>query len=368
MNGLQNLSIAGAALRLLCLIAASLLCPQNSLAAACNGDFTTIYHEAAPAVARIHATIIDPFRVVNRVKRNIAAGVFISEKRIVTNAHTVWGASIIGVAANDEYRVAAVVGADPISDIAVIEITEAIAGTTLVRWGDSDALDVGQDVMAIGHPIALTASASRGIISGTSRILPISPLSWLTPLIQTDAATFPGSSGGPLIDRCGGVVGLNSLIIQGRSGINFAVPSNIVRKIADEIIEKKRVVRPWHGIHGRTIDATLRPILEVAHGMSISHGFLIETVEPGSPARKAGLVGGILPVNVNGEEYLLGGEIITAVNGTVLDSIDTVVAVARSLKVGQRVKLQILKNGTNHTIELLLRERPVLQGDVRRFR
>lgn len=340
---------------------------EASVAAPCSKGFTEVYNETALSVVRIHAIRIDPFRVVNRVQRNVGAGVFVDDTRIVTNAHTIWGANAITIAVNNEQRTTRIIGADPISDIAVLEIESGIGGTKAVLWGDSDALEVGQDVIAIGHPVALTASATRGIISGKSRILPISPMSWLTPLIQTDAATFPGSSGGPLVDRCGEVVGINSLIIQGRSGINFAIPSNIVQKIVAEIIEHGRVIRPWHGIHGRIIDATLRPILEIAYGMPVQSGFLVETVEPGSPAEKAGLIGGFIPVNVDVEEYLFGGDIITMVNGTALDSIETVIAIAQRLKVSDRLKIQILRGRQNHSVEVVLSERPILQGDVRRF-
>ena len=344
-----------------------LIWPQASTAAPCDRSFTEVYEEIATSVVRIQAIKIDPFRIVNRVQRNIGAGVFIDATRVVTNAHTVWGANAVTIAADNEQRSARIVGVDPISDIAVLEIGTGIDAAKPVRWGDSDGLEVGQDVIAIGHPVALTASATRGIISGKSRILPISPMSWLTPLIQTDAAMFPGSSGGPLVDRCGEVVGVSSLIIQGRSGINFAIPSNIVQKIVGELIQHKRVVRPWHGIHGRIIDATLRPVLETAHGISIQSGLLVETIEPGSPADKAGLVGGSVPVNINVEEYLIGGEIIMEVNGTELDSMDTVVALAKDLKVGGRLKIKFFKDGQNHSVELLLPERPILQGDVRRF-
>jgi putative serine protease PepD len=340
---------------------------QASAAAPCNRSFTEIYEQTASSVVRIQAVKIDPFRIVNRVQRNIGAGVLIDATHVVTNAHTIWGANVVTIAADNEQRSARVVGVDPISDIAVLAIEVSIDAAKPVRWGDSDGLQVGQDVIAIGHPVALTASATRGIISGKSRILPISPMSWLTPLIQTDAATFPGSSGGPLVDRCGDVVGISSLIIQGRSGINFAIPSNIVQKIAGELIQHKRVVRPWHGIHGRIIDATLRPVLEIAHGRPIQSGLLVETIEPGSPADKAGLVGGTVPVNINVEEYLIGGEIITQVNGTKLDSMETVVALAKDLKVGGQLKVRFLKDGQNHSVEILLPERPILQGDVRRF-
>ncbi len=354
-------------LRLVCTLALFLFCSNAEAAARCSRGFTEVYQDAAPLVVRIQSIRIDPFRIVNRVQRNVGAGVLIQGTRVVTNAHTVWNANVITVAFNKQQRNARVVGTDPISDIAVLEIDSAIEGTAPVHWGDSDQLQVGQDVIAIGHPVALTASATRGIISGKSRILPISPMSWVTPLIQTDAATLPGSSGGPLVDRCSEVVGINSLIIRGRSGINFAIPSNIVQKISDELLKNKRIIRPWHGIHGRIIDATLRPILEVAYGMSIPSGFLVETLEPGSPAERAGLNGGIVPVNVDVEEYLIGGDIITKVNETELDSMETVVTIAQELKIGDQLTIQFMRRGQHHNLQVKLIERPILQGDVRRF-
>lgn len=336
---------------------------------ACDKNFEQVYADVGPDVARIFAVSIDPFSLKDRVRAAIGAGIVMDgEGHVITNAHVVYGASTILVWLSEkDVRPGELLGADPISDVAVVAVPGGTGNLPQARFGDSDRLEIGEDVLAIGHPFGLTASATRGIVSGLSRLVPITPMSWLTRFIQTDAAVNPGNSGGPLVNRCSEVVGINTLRSSGE-GVNLAIPINLARGLAEQIITEGRVIRPWHGIYGRVIDPELRFLLGGGFGMTQMSGLLIETVEPGSPAEEIGLKGGDFPIAIGGDEYLVGGDILTKVNGEELTDLETVVRIVLSLNVGDTVSLEYYRDGEFHTAEVTLPERPTLPGDITRLR
>lgn len=183
----------------------------------------------------ISATSIDRYNPWDRVVRMAGSGVVIdSEDRLVlTNAHVVIGAQYVTVMLHDGTAVeAGIVGLDPIYDLAVARLAE-IDGVQLAaaRLGDSRAVRVGQDVIAIGNPMGLRQSLSRGVVSAVDRVLPVAPFVLSEPYIQTDAPINPGNSGGPLLDRCGDVIGIYTAAITSAQDIGFAVPSNLVAGI-----------------------------------------------------------------------------------------------------------------------------------------
>lgn len=287
--------------------------------------------------------------------------VFDASGNIVTNAHVVYGAKQLLVSADGEGAYPAeIVGADPLSDIAVIKISD---GEDQVKWpvaafANSQNLEIGQEVLTIGYPFEMEKSASRGIISGLNRKIPVTTMSWLTPLIQTDAAVNPGNSGGPLVDMCGQVIGMMTLSGQKADNVAFAIPSSALSDIAPQLISRGHVVRPWHGINGKIV-----PDLFIAF-FEMPPGLMVETIEPGSPAEKSGLRGGLLPMTIGSEDYLVGGDIITSVNGQKLETIDDVLGVVRSLKVGDKLSVKVWRDGEERTVEVVLPERPVLPGDL----
>jgi S1-C subfamily serine protease len=305
---------------------------------------------------------IDPFKVTGRFTTSTASGFIVDAKGLVlTNAHTVYGRnSIIVTLDGGQTTDATLLGADPILDVAVLRIPVPPGGLTAASLGNSNTLQVGEEVVAIGNPFGLEQTLAHGLISGINRILTVSPLGSTLPLIQTDAAINLGSSGGPLINRCGEAIGITTSMLRYAENIGFALPINVAREVLPQLVNQGRVIRPWLGVRGRLITSDE---LSGIFNLPLADGFLVETIDPGSPAEESQLRGGQLPVVVAGEEYLLGGDIITAVNGkSVADARDLEKSV-RSLKVGQKVSLNIHRAGQKLQVELTLTERPVLPGD-----
>ena len=179
------------------------------------------------------------------------------------------------------------------------------------------------------------------------------------PLIQTDAAINPGNSGGPLLNMCAEVIGITTAAMMNADNIGFAIPINEARQAAQEILNHGRVIRPWLGVSGKLVDKSLQEIIN----FPLANGFLVESVEPDSPAARAGIAGGRLPIIITGFEFLLGGDIITSANGQSLDSEESYLKFVRSLKVGQKVNLTLYNEGKIRRVDITIIERPILPGD-----
>jgi S1-C subfamily serine protease len=273
----------------------------------------------------------------------------------------VFGRQLIIVTLDDGRKIETeLLGADPIFDLAVLRIPGPPEGHPKAVLGDSDSVRIGEDVIAIGNPFGLEQTLTRGVISGLNRIIPGSPLLTL-PLIQTDASINPGSSGGPLMNRCGEVIGINASILAEAQNIGFAIPINVAKSFIPDLVKDGRVIRPWLGISGKLVKKDLMEIIN----LPLVDGFLIETVDPGSPAQEAGIHGGGLPLTIAGTEFLLGGDIITEINGQSLDDSENFLKVIASLKVGDKVGLTLFHRKETRYVELTLPERPILPGDIR---
>jgi putative serine protease PepD len=324
----------------------------------CAEPLATVFEHVSPAVVSIQAMKINKAKPQRRFETIVGSGVIIDKDgQILTNAHVVDGAASLTVTLDSGNKTAArILGLDPVLDIALLRVENA-AVLPAARLGDSSAVKVGDEVVAIGNPIGLDQTMTRGIVSGLNRLLPgVSD----EPMIQTDAPINPGNSGGPLVDRCGGVVGINTLISEDAQSIGFAVPINAAKAILRDLREFGRVVRPWLGMQGRAVDNKLGGVVR----LPVTPGYLIEVVYDGSPADRAGVRGGNLSVVVQGEEYLLGGDILTMISGTPIRTHSDYIARVKTLRVGQRVKLTVVREGQPRELVLTVSERPRLPSDL----
>jgi S1-C subfamily serine protease len=332
--------------------------PAGALAEPCAEPLATLFERVSPSVVSIQAMKINKAKPQRRFETVVGSGVVIEPSgQVLTNAHVVDGAASLSVTLDSGARVPArVLGLDPVLDIALLRL-EVASPLPAARLGDSATLRVGSEVVAIGNPIGLEQTMTRGIVSGLNRLLPgVSE----QPMIQTDAPINPGNSGGPLVDRCGAVIGINTFISEDAQAIGFAVPINAAKAILRDLREFGRVIRPWLGMQGRAIDSQLGGILR----MPLTSGYLVEIVYDGSPADRAGVRGGHLSIVIQGEEYLLGGDILTAIQGMPVRSHQDYVARVRALRPGQRVKVSVVREGQTREFTLTVGERPRLPSDL----
>jgi len=329
----------------------------------CSESIPELFKRVSPAVVMITGQSINPYRLQGRVTRVLGSGFLIDANgSILTNSHVVYGLQSLTVTMDDGSILGAkLVGSDPIFDLAVIQIPKPRgAALPTIKLGDSDRLRPGEEVIAIGNPLGLDQTVTRGIISGINRILPETPLSLTEPLIQTDAAINPGNSGGPLLNRCGEVIGINTAIVAEAQSIGFSVPINLAKSVLPSLLKDGHVIRPWIGFHGQLIGPELRKLLQVP----LVDGLLVEVVEPGSPADKAGIRGGAMELSIGGSSFLLGGDIVVSLNGAPMNEPEKLTALMRGLKVGSRLKLKLFREGKYLELEYSLPERPLLPGDL----
>jgi 2-alkenal reductase len=283
---------------------------------------------------------------------------------IVTNHHVVRGAEQVVVTfANDVSVSATVVGSDPDSDLAVIKVDVEREQLTTLALGDSDLVRVGQPVVAIGNPFGLAGTMTSGIVSALGRVMPAGggeASNYSIPdVIQTDAAINPGNSGGPLLNLQGEVIGVNTAIessVQSSAGVGFCVPSNIVRKVVPALIEQGYYEHPRLGISGWTITA---PWVEAVGLPAGQRGVLVVEVTEDTPAAEADLRGCDQTVEVDGESYPSGGDIILSMDGRRTNKFEELISyLARYTEVGQKVTLQVLRNERTIEVDVTLGARP----------
>ncbi len=324
---------------------------------------TAIYERVAPAVVLIHAISINPYRLTERVEHSVGSGFIIDPAGlVVTNSHVAFGRQSLIVKLNDGTDLPAqLIGADPILDIAVLRIPKLNQNAmAVVKLGDSNCVRVGEDVLALGSPLGLDQSLTRGIVSAINRVLPPISFALREPLIQIDTPLNPGNSGGPLLNRRGEVVGITTAIVPNAQNIGLAIPINLAKEVLPSLVLQGRLIRPWLGFHGQFIDHTLQRMLRIP----LEIGFLVEVVESGSPAEQVDLRGGKLELTIAGYEFLLGGDIITKLNGTPLTTPENIIAVLAELRVGSTVNLTIFRGGKYLDVQYTLPERPLLPGDI----
>jgi len=268
---------------------------------------------------------------------------------IVTNNHVVEGATEVIVTLSDKRELkGAIVGTDPQTDLAVV----VVKGNDLpsMQWSDSDKIEVGDLVLAIGSPFGLTQTVTMGIISALGR--GNVGIAEYEDFIQTDAAINPGNSGGPLVNMDGDLIGINTAIFSrtgGSQGIGFAIPSNIAQHIVSSLIQTGSVVRGWLGVSIQD----MTPALAEAFGLQEMKGALIGQVLAGSPAEKSGLK---------------QGDIIVQYAGKPIDNVSQIRNAAAQSQVGTGVNVTVIRDGQEHTIQVTVAVRPAdLSSSTRSF-
>jgi S1-C subfamily serine protease len=283
------------------------------------------------------------------------------EGHILTNNHVIEGAEKVTVklGESEKSHSAEVVGTDPGTDIALLEVDAPAKELQPLTLGHSGAVEVGDPVVAIGNPFGLDRTVTSGIISALQRQIQAPNGFSINHVIQTDAAINPGNSGGPLINAEGQVIGINSQIAtggggNGNVGIGFAIPIDTIRAEIEQLKTNGEVDHAFLGISGGTIT----PELAKALNLPVEQGVLVQQVVKDGPADKAGLEAGSTSATINGEEVRLGGDIITEANGKQVKSMEELVEAIQDAKPGDKLELKFLRGGDEKTADVTLGTQP----------
>jgi len=330
-----------------------------------------VYEKVSPSVVSIVnlAALPDSADPGATIPESQGSGfVWDAEGHIVTNDHVVRDAKAIQVTFADGVELPAeVVGADPDSDLAVIKVDPALIKLVPVEPGNVDELKVGQRAIAIGNPFGLEGTMTSGIISAIGRSIPALTGFNIPLAIQTDAAINPGNSGGPLLNDRGQVIGVNAQIrsdARANSGVGFAIPVNIVQRVAPALIQEGSYPHAYLGVSGRTYSPAWAEVLGLSRE---TRGAYIIDVIRGGPSEAAGLRAGttetkiLLGVSTDGLEYLRsGGDLVISIDSKPVTTFDDLLMYLESFKSpGDRVSLTVIRSGDEQkTITVVLGQRP----------
>ena len=273
-------------------------------------------------------------------QQGAGSGVIVSQDGLVlTNNHVVEGTQQIKVTLlSGKTFPGRVIGRDPFSDLAVVKV-ETSERLPAAALGRSSSLRVGQMAVAVGNPFGLGHTVTVGVISALNRSIQV-PNLVIENLIQTDAAINPGNSGGALADSSGALIGINTAIVQQAQGIGFAIPIDTARVIMDQLISRGRVVRPYAGlVWGGDVDANIAR----QYSLPVDHGIIVREVDADGPAARAGI---------------RQGDIIVALDGRRIDNWNDFIRELFTKKPGDRVRVEIARDGDRRTVDLTLAERP----------
>lgn len=311
----------------------------GSAAPSGEGTIVEIAARARPSVVNVEVTGRQPG--ILGAFRGTGSGVILrSDGYVVTNAHVVEGASEVFITLSAGERVTAqVVATDPDTDIAVLKSDRSGLAPAVI--GRARDLKVGELVVAIGSPLGLQQSVTAGIVSALGRTVDRQGEQPLVDMIQTDAAVTQGNSGGALLDGRGALVGINSAIAASRQvgaeGVAFAIPIEIAKAVFDELIATGRATHPWMGVSGATLDALS------AEQFGVERGALVAAVVPGAPADRAGL---------------RARDVVVSVDGSAVEGMDDLVIAIRQHKVGDRLKVEYVRDRARQTADVTLGDRP----------
>ncbi|MGH9779953.1 MAG: S1C family serine protease [Candidatus Acidiferrales bacterium] len=319
-----------------------------------------VYRRASPAVVNITTRTVEwDFFYGATPGGGTGSGFIVSEDGIiVTNLHVVQGAQQIQVTLSDRTSFPGrVVGFDPLTDLAVVQIEPKERKLPTLPLGDSNQLQVGQRVIAIGNPFGFQATLTTGVVSALQRTLPTRSGALIDEAIQTDAAINPGNSGGPLLDSQGRAIGINTLIFTptgGSVGIGFAIPVSTLKLILTDLVRHGRPQRPWLGI--RTIEVF--PDLARALKLPVESGVMIADVVRGAPAAGAGLQGSSRSEIIGRMRYPVGGDIIVAVDGQKVESVLDLNRILAKKRPQDSIEVSFYRGGEKRSLRVQLALRP----------
>src|SRR6185295_1735224 len=278
-----------------------------------------VYKKMADTTVLISSTYASAHHITQASIKGLGSGVLIDDQgSIVTNAHVVDGAAKITVTFHDGTRLPAeLIGSDPQSDVALLHVALPHGPHTVAQLGDSDKLEIGQKVLAIGHPFGLGYAFSTGIVSGFGKLL------------EPRQEAF---------------------VLMGAQNIGFAIPINTVKSIVAELRRNGRVIRPWLGVKGKFVTDDVRNLI----ALPLVNGLLILDVEKGSPAEAIGVRAGNLDVTIEGESWILGGDILVAVNGQDVKSNEQNTKVLGELKAKQPIEITLSRDGVKYSMSVIL--------------
>ena len=333
-----------------------------------------IYQKESSGVVEVVSTLQTTqeglFGPVSGQSQALGSGFVVSAQGyILTNAHVVSDngqsatkVSVVfkGKGSQTTSLAATIVGIDETSDVAVLKVDPAKAPPlNPLQLGDSSTAQVGEPVVAIGNPLGYDFSLTSGIVSATDRNLQSPNGSTISNGIQTDAAINEGNSGGPLIDSSGKVIGINEQIASqsgGNQGLGFAVPIDTAASVMSQIEKSGKATYAWLGVSGQTVS----PDIAKALGLSVSQGVLVASVESGSPAAKAGIVGGQKQVALQDQVYVTGGDVITKIGGQAVTSNEQLSSLITARKPGDHVTVTVVRGTSTRTLDVTLGTRPTV--------
>ena len=320
-----------------------------------------VYREWRPSVVTVLSSVVTPDFRAKPETNGAGSGFMLDDQgHILTNNHVVADANRLEITlANGTTLPAELVGRDPRFDLAVIKANIPADQVRVMKLADSDAVQVGEQVIAIGNPYGLEGTVTAGIVSGRRPVVnEPSGDGVLVNAIQTDASINPGNSGGPLLNARGEVVGVNTLGLmpnRAQAGLNFAIPINNAKRILSDLLAKGTYAHPFVGIASAEITAQVASEL----GLTVETGLLVQSVEPGTGAEKAGLRGGSQPREVGSRRLAVGGDIIVAIDGQkVRRPEDFIAYLELNRKANENVTLTIIRDGQQRDVQVTLGERP----------
>jgi S1-C subfamily serine protease len=325
-----------------------------------------VYEEVSPGVVNVTTQTIgfEGFFFTPVYREGTGTGCLLDKKgHVLTNFHVIESAERLEVSLPDRSKYPAErVGIDEQNDLAVIRLVDVPEEKLHpITIGNSDTIKVGQKVLAIGNPLGLNNTLTVGIVSSVGRTIETESGDLVENVIQTDAAINPGNSGGPLLNTAGEMIGINTSIFTirggGSIGIGFAIPANTIRRVAADLIQYGKVLRPWLGIeNGYAVNAELASELD----LPVSSGILVTEVSPGGPLDKAGIRGASRMIwsRRYRQSIPVGGDVITEIDGRPVTSKEELNLILEPKRSGDTVQVTLYRGGSRMTVPVTLVQEP----------